>query len=82
MRKRNTERPGMEFFVGDVRNIEWPDNTFDLALDKSTIDALLWGDYSFTNVAKMTKEIQRVLKPGGWYFAISYGNPESRSVHF
>ena len=30
----------------------------------------------------MTKEIQRVLKPGGWYFAISYGNPESRSVHF
>ena len=47
----------MDFYVGDVRNIEWPDNTFDLAIDKSTIDALLCGDYSFTNVAKMTKEI-------------------------
>ena len=41
MSKRNTNRAGLDFWVGDVRNIEWPDNTFDLAIDKSTIDALL-----------------------------------------
>lgn len=57
-------------------------NTFDLVVDKSTIDALLCGDNSFINVAKMINEIQRVLKVGGSYFVISYGKPESRSFHF
>jgi hypothetical protein len=34
-------------------------------------------------VAKMTKEIQRILKPEtGLYMAISYGKPESRVPHF
>lgn len=30
----------------------------------------------------MLKEAQRVLKSGGVYLAISYGNPESREFHF
>ena len=57
-------------------------NTFDIAIDKSTIDALLCGDESFLKVAQMLKETQRVLKVDGIYFAISYGKPESRSFHF
>ena len=57
--------------------------SFDIAIDKSTIDALLCGDNSYLMVAKMTKEIQRILKPEvGLYIAISYGKPESREVHF
>ena len=82
MRVRSTERPGMDFAVGDVMDIKYPDNTFDLAIDKSTIDALLCGENAFVNVAKMTKEVQRVLKPGGVYMAISYGSPDSRNYHF
>jgi ubiquinone/menaquinone biosynthesis C-methylase UbiE len=31
----------MVFVFGDVTDIQYPDNTFDLAVDKSTIDALL-----------------------------------------
>ena len=61
---------------------EMQSNSFDLAIDKSTIDALLCGDNSFLKVAQMLKETQRVLKTGGHYFAISYGKPESRSFHF
>ena len=57
MRVRSTERPGMDFAVGDVMDIKYPDNTFDLAIDKSTIDALLCGENAFVNVAKMTKEV-------------------------
>lgn len=57
-------------------------NSFDIAIDKSTIDALLCGDDSFLKVAMMLKETQRVLKTGGHYIAISYGKPESRSFHF
>lgn len=30
----------------------------------------------------MLKETQRVLKPGGVYFVVSYGKPESRTFHF
>ena len=61
---------------------EFDTDSFDLAIDKSTIDALLCGDDSFLNVALMLKETQRVLKPGGHYFAISYGKPDARVYHF
>ena len=30
----------------------------------------------------MTKEVQRVLKPEGVYFVVSYGRPENRNFHF
>ena len=55
--------------------------TFDLIIDKSTIDALLCGDHSYMIVAKMLKEISRVLKTGGYYIIISYGQPENRMIH-
>jgi ubiquinone/menaquinone biosynthesis C-methylase UbiE len=32
-------------------------------------------------VAKMLKEISRVLKTGGYYIIISYGQPENRMIH-
>ena len=59
----------------------YKDETFDLVIDKSTIDALLCGDHSFMIVAKMLKEISRVLKTGGYYIIISYGKPENRMIH-
>jgi len=82
MRDRNTTRPQMIFEVGDVRDLKFDNNSLDLAVDKSTIDALLCGDNSFLNVAIMTKEVQRVLKVGGIYMVISYGAPENRLFHF
>lgn len=66
----------------DVCKLEYPDNYFDIAIDKSTIDALLCGDNSFVVTALMLKESQRVIKEnGGIYFAISYGKPEVRQFH-
>jgi ubiquinone/menaquinone biosynthesis C-methylase UbiE len=65
----------------DVRDLKFDDNTIDLVIDKSTIDAILCGDNSFLNVAIMTKEIQRVLKEGGIYMIISYGLPDNRLIH-
>ena len=81
MKERNKQRPKMTFCQMDVRDIKLESNSVDLAIDKSTIDALLCGEDSFTNVAKMIKEVQRVLKVGGYYMIISYGNPESRVFH-
>lgn len=57
MTERNKERVGMKYEVMDVRDITYPDGYFDVAIDKSTIDALLCGDNAYLNVAKMMKEV-------------------------
>lgn len=83
MRERNEKtRPSMMWDVMDVRDLKYPDCKFDLIIDKSTIDALLCGDNAYLNVCKMMCECQRVLKEGGYYIAISYGQPENRMFHF
>ena len=79
MKVRNTKRrPEMKFSVMDVRDLKYEDESFDVIIDKSTIDAILCGNYAFFNVAVMLNECQRVLKTGGYYVAISYGVPDNR----
>ena len=83
MKDRNLKRLGMTYEVMDCCNLKYADNFFDVAIDKSTIDALLCGDNSFLMTALMLKEGQRVVKEkNGLYFAISYGKPSTRIVHF
>ena len=81
MSERCKDRKEMTYEVMDVRDIKYESNIFDLAIDKSTIDALLCGEDAFINVAKMIKEVQRVLKVGGYYMIISYGSPNYRVCH-
>ena len=81
MKSRNKDKKGLHFDVMDVYDMAYKDETFDLIIDKSTIDALLCGDHSFMIVAKMLKEISRVLKTGGIYLIVSYGKPENRMIH-
>lgn len=83
MKKRNAHRKLMKWEFMDCCKLTYPDNFFDIAIDKSTIDALLCGDNSYVITALMLKESQRVIKEnGGIYLAISYGKPETRSMHF
>ena len=81
MSERNKDKEGMIYEVMDVRDLKYENNYFDLAVDKSTIDALLCGEDAFINVAKMIKEVQRVLKVGGYYMIVSYGSPDYRLLH-
>ncbi len=55
MKARNAARKKMRFDLMDVRAMTYPDNSYDLAVDKSTIDALLCGENSFRNTALMIK---------------------------
>ena len=82
MRKRNANRPDMRWVTMDALSMDYESESFDCVVDKSTIDAILCGEYSFYNAAKMLKEVQRVIKPSGYYIAISYGKPETRVFHF
>lgn len=84
MRERNIQsRPEMQWEIMDCCDMKGVEsNSVDIVIDKSTMDALLCGDNSFVNVAKMIKETQRILKPNGVYFVISYGKPDARLLHF
>jgi hypothetical protein len=37
------KHPGMEWEVMDVRDMTFQDSVFDLAIDKATLDAMLYG---------------------------------------
>lgn len=64
----------------NVLNMEdFSDGTFNVVIDKGCLDTILAGDCSDSNVEKMLLEIQRVLiRPGGVYICISYGNEDER----
>lgn len=40
----------------DALNLQFEDDSFDLIIDKSTIDAILCGNHSFSRTARMLKE--------------------------
>lgn len=47
MRERNKNRAQMVYEVMDCTNMTYPDGSFDIVIDKSTIDALLCGDNAY-----------------------------------
>ena len=58
--------------------LDFPDDTFDVVMDKGTMDSILCGEGSTTNVGKMLAEVTRVLKPNGVFFMVSYSSPDNR----
>lgn len=82
MRQRYKEMDRMEWLRGDVTKLDLPDSSFDLIIDKGTIDSLLCGSNSFHNVYQMNKQLSRVLKKGGRLVTITYGQPDTRIDHF
>lgn len=81
MKARNTDKKEMQWEVMDARKLGYPSESFDAVIDKSTLDAILCGDLSFYNAAKVIDEVQRVLKTGGVYIVITYGRPYTRIFH-
>jgi ubiquinone/menaquinone biosynthesis C-methylase UbiE len=73
----------LDWKVMDVRNVEFLDSSFDVAIEKSTLDALLdgslWdpeGDVK-AHAKAYADEVARVLKPGGRWLCVIY-----RQAHF
>jgi SAM-dependent methyltransferase len=65
----------------DVRELDLPDASVDIAVDKGTLDAFVQGslwdppDDVRTNVGKYVNEVARVLRPGGSWLYITYRQP-------
>lgn len=79
------ERPGATWQVMDIRKLDFSDGTFDCAIDKGTMDALLCHSGSpwdppqdvVDNCAAEIAEAARVLRTGGKFLMVSF-----RPSHF
>ena len=72
------DKPALTFQQMNVCSLEFPDESFDAVIVKGTMDAILCGEGSTANVAKMCMEVSRVLKQSGILFVVSYGVPDNR----
>lgn len=81
MSERNQSRRLMSWDIMDATAMSYSDESFDVVIDKSTLDAVLCGNDFMLMAAKMLMEVQRVLRTGGIYIAISYGKPRDREFH-
>eukprot|EP01012_Entosiphon_sulcatum_P000820 TRINITY_DN10143_c0_g1_i2.p1 TRINITY_DN10143_c0_g1~~TRINITY_DN10143_c0_g1_i2.p1 ORF type:complete len:225 (-),score=54.53 TRINITY_DN10143_c0_g1_i2:36-710(-) len=86
MRERYGETDDFQWRVMDLRRMDVPDASFDVVLDKAALDALLpreiIGEDPDPDAQQAVDEIYRVLKPGGKYLQISFGQPHMRRKYF
>jgi len=80
------EYPELSFLEMDMTRLSFPDNSFDLVVEKATLDSLLvdakspWNLNSpgHTLVSKALREVKRVLKPSGLFLSITFSQPHHR----
>jgi len=81
MQKRG-DREGLIYNVSNVMQMsDYPDEQFQIVVDKGTLDSILCGEGSTHNAQKALSEISRVLKPGGVYIYVSHGAPTYRLTY-
>lgn len=87
MKQRHGQvRPEMEWHEMDVRDLKFGDGTFDVAIDKGTMDAMMtakgdvWDppEQVIRDCNKEVDETIRVLKSGGTFIYLTFGQPHFR----
>ncbi|PUZ73254.1 hypothetical protein GQ55_2G459500 [Panicum hallii var. hallii] len=82
MRKKYFNIPQLQYLRMDVRDMSmFPDESFDCAIDKGTLDSLMCGVDAPLSAAQMVLEVDRLIKPGGVFILITYGDPSVRVPH-
>ncbi|XP_044488258.1 EEF1A lysine methyltransferase 4-like [Mangifera indica] len=82
MKRKYEYIPQLKYMQMDVRDMSFfPDNSFDSVIDKGTLDSLMCGLDAPISAAQMLGEVSRLLKPGGIYMLITYGDPKVRMIH-
>ncbi|CAI9102933.1 OLC1v1001328C3 [Oldenlandia corymbosa var. corymbosa] len=79
MRRKYEQVPQLKYMQMDVKDMSFfPDESFHSVIDKGTLDSLMCGTNAPINAAQMLGEVNRLLKPGGIYMLITYGDPTVR----
>ncbi|KAL6981070.1 hypothetical protein U1Q18_022701 [Sarracenia purpurea var. burkii] len=82
MRRKYEHIPQLKYMEMDVRDMSFfLDESFDAVIDKGTLDSLMCGTNAPISAAQMLGEVSRLLKPGGIYMLITYGDPTVRIPH-
>ncbi|XP_020700456.1 EEF1A lysine methyltransferase 4 isoform X2 [Dendrobium catenatum] len=82
MRKRCMHIPQLKYLQMDVRDMSFfEDESFDSVIDKGTLDSLMCSTDASFSAFLMIEEVNRLLKPGGIYMLITYGDPSVRIPH-
>jgi len=82
MQQRNLNRSEMRWTTMDARQMTYENNTFDVIIDKGTLDAFSCMKGNDLAIACYLTEAFRVLRPGGVYLCNTFGTPKERAVHF
>ncbi|EIM86845.1 S-adenosyl-L-methionine-dependent methyltransferase [Stereum hirsutum FP-91666 SS1] len=86
MKSRHSVRPEMEWHEMDIRDLKFENNSFDIAIDKGTMDAMMTakGDVwdppqqVIDDCTKEVDEVIRVLRKGGQFLYLTFGQPHFR----
>eukprot|EP00252_Welwitschia_mirabilis_P014061 TRINITY_DN31086_c0_g1_i1.p1 TRINITY_DN31086_c0_g1~~TRINITY_DN31086_c0_g1_i1.p1 ORF type:complete len:773 (-),score=145.30 TRINITY_DN31086_c0_g1_i1:38-2356(-) len=71
LRKHLRSRPQMLWRVMDMTQMQFPDNVFDVVIDKGSLDALMEPELGPKLGIQFLAEVKRVLRQGGKYICIS-----------
>ncbi|XP_058920250.1 endothelin-converting enzyme 2 isoform X4 [Kogia breviceps] len=90
MRARYSHVPKLRWETMDVRALGFPSGSFDVVLEKGTLDALLTGEQDPWNVSsegihtvdQVLSEVSRVLVPGGQFISMTSAAPHFRTRHY
>ncbi|XP_041030866.1 EEF1A lysine methyltransferase 4 isoform X1 [Carcharodon carcharias] len=77
---------GMEWKIMDAKALEFENESFDVVLEKGTLDAMMVDETDPWNVSQETKEnidqvlkeISRILRKGGRFISITFAQPHFR----
>lgn len=88
MRERCVEeRLEIRFLEGDVTAMEFADGSFDVVVDKGTLDAMMCGQDEdvwspsasvVASVGRYVDHVHRVLRGGGTFLYFTFGQPHFR----
>nr|XP_025950608.1 EEF1A lysine methyltransferase 4 [Dromaius novaehollandiae] len=90
MRARYAHCPGLRWAVMDISALQFPDASFDVVLEKGTLDVLTVEERDPWHVSpqataalhQVLAEVSRILRPGGRFVSISFAQPHFRKPHY
>eukprot|EP00968_Pinguiococcus_pyrenoidosus_P012599 scaffold1111_cov253-Pinguiococcus_pyrenoidosus.AAC.4 len=74
--KDNFARPGVAYEVADARELSEDLGTFDVVLDKGTIDANWCSAGGEKGIAEISASVYRALRPNGVFLSLSFTAPD------
>ncbi|KAK8806140.1 hypothetical protein WA171_007225, partial [Blastocystis sp. BT1] len=76
MKERDKDYPLIQYTIMDCFNLSFPTDSFDVVIDKSTIDTFLCSEELLEQIPLYLQGICRVLKEGGTLIVISFNEPD------